>query len=110
MMNALLYIDILPITKQLVTCFVFQLLKVRGIPPEIHNLKPAKHGTLLPCVSMPEVMCASPMSHEQKTKYEQCHEEVILSDHNALFFSFPSTSIRIAPSADQRCDVRDSPL
>lgn len=38
----------------------------------------------LPHTSVPEVMSASPMNHEQEADHEQRHEEIILSDHDAL--------------------------
>jgi hypothetical protein len=43
------------------------------------------------CVSMPEVMRSSPMREENEAHHEHRHEEIILSDHDALLLLFPVT-------------------
>jgi hypothetical protein len=40
---------------------------------------------------MPEVVRSSPMREENEAQHENRHEEIILSDHDALLLLFPLT-------------------
>jgi hypothetical protein len=51
------------------------------------------------CVSMPEVIRSSPMREENEAQHEHRHEEIILSDHDALLLLFPLTNNTMPLSA-----------
>jgi hypothetical protein len=56
------------------------------------------------CVSMPEMMRSSPMREENEAQHKNRHEEIILSDHDALLLLFPLTNPSMFLYDGGRCD------
>jgi hypothetical protein len=54
---------------------------------------------------MPQVVCSSPVRKENEAHHENKHEEVILSDHDALLLLFPLTNTSMPLYIGERCDV-----
>jgi hypothetical protein len=57
---------------------------------------------LLPGGSMPEVVSASPMCEQEETQHQYRHENVVLSDHDALL----STSLK--PKSIYLCETNSA--
>jgi hypothetical protein len=55
-------------------------------------------------VSMPEMMRSSPMREENEAQHENRHEEIILSDHDALLLLFPLTNPSMLLYDGKQCD------
>jgi hypothetical protein len=56
---------------------------------------------------MPKMMGASHMREEEQTQHEQRHEEIVLSDHDALLLLFTLSKNMITPGENNRSDGRN---
>jgi hypothetical protein len=77
-------------------------LRSRQITPPIAKVEPES-----PRASMPKMMRPSQMREEEQAQDEQGHEEIILSDHDALLLLLTLSIFMIPFRAEDCCDGRN---
>src|SRR5579863_10270082 len=83
----------------------------RGAPGRSTRTSPSGAPHFQPskcCISMPEVVRSYAVHEEDEAQHEHRHEEIILSDHDALLLLVPLPRNSVPLCSGRRCDGGNS--